>query len=213
MLLRFPVSAGRRSMIKDFSQYTDEELIAKLRQGEPEVMDYLIDKYKSMVRQKARVLYLVGGEQDDLIQEGMIGLFKAVRDYHAEKDASFRTFAQLCVDRQMYHAIQSSNRQKHQPLNSYVSMSSEEWENEVRTMLQQSPENIVIAQENAAHLESKIRNQLSKFENQVLDMYLDGDNYLTIADKMGKTPKSIDNALQRIRMKVKECVGMKRQDG
>ena len=213
MLLRFPVSAGRRLMIKDFSQYTDEELIAKLRQGEPEVMDYLIDKYKSMVRQKARVLYLVDGEQDDLIQEGMIGLFKAVRDYHAEKDASFRTFAQLCVDRQMYHAIQSSNRQKHQPLNSYVSMSSEEWENEVRTMLQQSPENIVIAQENAAHLESKIRNQLSKFENQVLDMYLDGDNYLTIADKMGKTPKSIDNALQRIRMKVKERVGMKRQDG
>ena len=109
--------------------------------------------------------------------------------------------------------IQSSNRQKHQPLNSYVSMSSEEWENEVRTMLQQSPENIVIAQENAAHLESKIRNQLSKFENQVLDMYLDGDNYLTIADKMGKTPKSIDNALQRIRMKVKERVAMKRQDG
>ena len=155
----------------------------------------------------------MGGEQDDLIQEGMIGLFKAVRDYHAGKDASFHTFAQLCVDRQMYHAIQSSNRQKHQPLNSYVSMSSEEWENEVRTMLQQSPENIVIAQENAAHLESKIRNQLSKFENQVLDMYLDGDNYLTIADKMGKTPKSIDNALQRIRMKVKECVGMKRQDG
>lgn len=200
-------------MIKDFAQYTDEELIEKLRQGEPEVMDYLIDKYKSMVRQKARVLYLVGGEQDDLIQEGMIGLFKAVRDYHAGKDASFHTFAQLCVDRQMYHAIQSSNRQKHQPLNSYVSMSSEEWENEVRTMLQQSPENIVIAQENAAHLKSKIRNQLSKFENQVLDMYLDGDNYLTIADKMGKTPKSIDNALQRIRMKVKECVGMKRQDG
>lgn len=200
-------------MIKDFAQYTDEELIEKLRQGEPEVMDYLIDKYKSMVRQKARVLYLVGGEQDDLIQEGMIGLFKAVRDYHAGKDASFHTFAQLCVDRQMYHAIQSSNRQKHQPLNSYVSMSSEEWENEVRTMLQQSPENIVIAQENAAHLESKIRNQLSKFENQVLDMYLDGDNYLTIADKMGKTPKSIDNALQRIRMKVKECVGMKKQDG
>lgn len=213
MRLRFPVSAGRRLMIKDFARYTDDELIEKLRQGEPEVMDYLIDKYKSMVRQKARVLYLVGGEQDDLIQEGMIGLFKAVRDYHAGKDASFHTFAQLCVDRQMYHAIQSSNRQKHQPLNSYVSMSSEEWENEVRTMLQQSPENIVIAQENAAHLESKIRNQLSKFENQVLDMYLDGDNYLTIADKMGKTPKSIDNALQRIRMKVKECVGMKRQDG
>ena len=114
--------------MKDYTQFTDEELIDMLRQGEPDVMDYIIDKYKSMVRKKARVLYLVGGDQDDLIQEGMIGLFKAVRDYRKEKDASFRTFAQLCVDRQLYHAIQSSNRQKHQPLNSYVSINSEEWE-------------------------------------------------------------------------------------
>ena len=136
--------------MKDYTQFTDEELIDMLRQGEPDVMDYIIDKYKSMVRKKARVLYLVGGDQDDLIQEGMIGLFKAVRDYRKEKDASFRTFAQLCVDRQLYHAIQSSNRQKHQPLNSYVSINSEEWEEEVYNIFQQSPENIVIAQENAA---------------------------------------------------------------
>lgn len=195
--------------MKDYTRYTDEELIAILRGGEQEVMDFIIEKYKPMVRQKARVLYLVGGEQDDLIQEGMIGLFKAVRDYRSEKDASFRTFAQLCVDRQIYHAIQSSNRQKHQPLNSYVSMNSEEWEDEVYTMFQQSPENIVIAQENALHLENTIRRQLSSFENQVLEMYLDGDNYLVIADKLGKTPKSIDNALQRIRGKVKECVRAK----
>lgn len=200
-------------MEKQYDGISDEELILRLRDGESSITDYIMNKYKNLVRSKAKTMFILGGDSDDLIQEGMIGLFKAVRDYHAGKDASFHTFAQLCVDRQMYHAIQSSNRQKHQPLNSYVSMSSEEWENEVRTMLQQSPENIVIAQENAAHLESKIRNQLSKFENQVLDMYLDGDNYLTIADKMGKTPKSIDNALQRIRMKVKECVGMKRQDG
>lgn len=195
--------------MKDYTQYTDEELITMLRSGEQEVMDFIIEKYKPMVRQKARVLYLVGGEQDDLIQEGMIGLFKAVRDYRSEKDASFRTFAQICVDRQIYHAIQSSNRQKHQPLNSYVSMNSEEWEDEVYTMFQQSPENIVIAQENALHLENTIRRQLSSFENQVLEMYLDGDNYLMIADKLGKTPKSIDNALQRIRGKVKECVRAK----
>lgn len=195
--------------MRDYTRYTDEELIAILRGGEQEVIDFIIEKYKPMVRQKARVLYLVGGEQDDLIQEGMIGLFKAVRDYRSEKDASFRTFAQLCVDRQIYHAIQSSNRQKHQPLNSYVSMNSEEWEDEVYTMFQQSPENIVIAQENALHLENTIRRQLSSFENQVLEMYLDGDNYLVIADKLGKTPKSIDNALQRIRGKVKECVRAK----
>ena len=194
--------------MKDYTQFTDEELIDMLRQGEPDVMDYIIDKYKSMVRKKVRVLYLVGGDQDDLIQEGMIGLFKAVRDYRKEKDASFRTFAQLCVDRQLYHAIQSSNRQKHQPLNSYVSINSEEWEEEVYNIFQQSPENIVIAQENAAHLEKKIRKQLSSFENQVLMMYLDGDNYLQIAEKLGKTPKSIDNALQRIRGKVEDCVGV-----
>lgn len=198
--------SGENTIMKNYSQYTDEELITMLRGGEPEVMDFIIEKYKPMVRQKARVLYLVGGEQDDLIQEGMIGLFKAVRDYRSEKDASFRTFAQLCVDRQIYHAIQSSNRQKHQPLNTYISMNSEEWENEVYTMLQQSPENIVIAQENAQHLEHKIRQQLSSFENQVLELYLDGDNYLVIAEKLEKSPKSIDNALQRIRGKVKECV-------
>lgn len=192
--------------MKDYIQYTDEELIEMMRQGDKDVVEYLIDKYKSMVRQKARVLYLVGGDQDDLIQEGMIGLFKAVRDYRNDRDASFYTFAQLCVDRQIYHAIQSSNRQKHQPLNTYVSLSSEEWETEVCDMFQQSPENIVIAQENAVTMENRIRHQLSDFENQVLELYLDGKNYLQIAERLEKTPKSIDNALQRIRSKVKECI-------
>ena len=194
--------------MKDYTPFTDEELIEMLRQGNEDVMDYLIDKYKSMVRKKARVLYLVGGDQDDLIQEGMIGLFKAVRDYRKEKDASFHTFAQLCVDRQLYHAIQSSNRQKHQPLNSYVSINSEEWEEEVYSIFQQSPENIVIAQEKEEKGERKRKKKISNLENQVLKMYLDGDSYLQIAEKLGKSPKSIDNALQRIRGKVKECVGV-----
>lgn len=192
--------------MKNYAQYTDEELLHMQQQGESGIMDYLIEKYKPMVRQKARVLYLVGGDQDDLIQEGMIGLFKAVRDYRADKDTSFKTFAQLCVDRQIYHAIQSSNRQKHQPLNSYVSINGEEWEAETRKMFQQSPENIVIANETAILLQDKILEELSKMENQVLAMYMDGDNYLEIAEKMGKSPKSIDNALQRIRTKVRQCV-------
>ena len=192
--------------MKDYTQYTDEELLQMQKQGESMIMDYLIEKYKPMVRQKARVHYLVGGDQDDLIQEGMIGLFKAVRDYRPEKEASFKTFAQLCVDRQIYHAIQNSNRQKHQPLNSYVSINGEEWEAETKKMFQQSPENIVIANEAASILQDKILKELSKMEHQVLTMYMDGDNYLEIAEKMGKTPKSIDNALQRIRTKVRQCV-------
>ena len=113
--------------MKDYTQYTDEELLTMRENGEEEITEYLIEKYKPMVRQRVRVLYLVGGDQDDLIQEGMIGLFKAVRDYRKDRDASFHTFAHLCVDRQIYRAIQSYNRQKHQPLNSYVSLSGENW--------------------------------------------------------------------------------------
>lgn len=189
--------------MKDYSGYTDEELLELLNSGQEDVMDYLIDKYKSMVRKKARVLYLMGGDQDDLIQEGMIGLFKAVRDYRKDKDASFYTFAQLCVDRQLYNAVQSSNRQKHRPLNSYISLNSQEGENELRSFRQNSPESIVIDRENAQATEKKIREQLSEFENQVLEKYLNGENYLQIADAMDRSPKSIDNALQRIRGKVR----------
>ena len=166
-------------------------------------MDYLIEKYKTMVRQKARFLYLAGGDQDDLIQEGMIGLFKAIQDYREDKDASFRTFAQLCVERQLYRAIQSSNRRKHQPLNGYISMDGEEWEAETKTMFQPSPESLFIAQENAQQVEVAIQTELSEMENQVLILYLSGNNYLEIAEQLDKTPKTIDNAIQRIRRKVK----------
>ena len=190
--------------MKDYTQYTDEELLTMRENGEEEITEYLIEKYKPMVRQRVRVLYLVGGDQYDLIHEGMIGLFKAVRDYRKDRDASFHTFAHLCVDRQIYRAIQSYNRQKHQPLNSYVSLSGENWEAEPYQELRQNPENIIIDQENAIQMEKKIRQQLSKFENQVLELYLDGENYLEIAHHLGKTPKSIDNALQRIRGKVRE---------
>lgn len=189
-----------------YDGYTDEQLIAKIQDGDEEVTQYLLDKYKYLVRKKARAMYLVGGETDDLIQEGMLGLFKAVRDYREERDASFSTFARLCIDRQLYNAIQSSNRQKHRPLNSYISLSDEEFEMELRQLSEQNPEAIIIDQENAAGMEQRIMDRLSSFENEVLKLYLEGSDYIHIAEQLDKSPKSIDNALQRIRSKVKSCI-------
>lgn len=191
-------------MMKEYADLTDEQLLELRAAGDTEVAEYLLDKYKTMVRKKVRMLYLAGGDQDDLIQEGMIGLFKAIRDYKPDHEASFYTFANLCVDRQLYRAIQSSNRQKHQPLNSYISMNASEWEEEQYQMLQPSPENILIDQEEASHTEREIYAHLSKFENTVLQHYLEGENYIQIAESLGKSPKSIDNALQRIRGKVRK---------
>ena len=192
--------------MKQYDKIKDEELIFRFKQGETEILDYLMEKYKNMVRKKARAMFLIGGDNDDLIQEGMIGLFKAVRDYQPEKEASFQTFARICVDRQIYNAIQNSNRQKHQPLNSYISLSQEDGENEehLPDMWVENPESIIIDQENVRDLEQEITCTLSPMENQVLDYYLDGNGYTEIAKIMGKTPKSIDNALQRIRGKIIE---------
>ena len=192
--------------MKQYDKIKDEELIFRFKQGETEILDYLMEKYKNMVRKKARAMFLIGGDNDDLIQEGMIGLFKAVRDYQPEKEASFQTFARICVDRRIYNAIQNSNRQKHQPLNSYISLSQEDGENEehLPDMWVENPESIIIDQENVRDLEQEITCTLSPMENQVLDYYLDGNGYTEIAKIMGKTPKSIDNALQRIRGKIKE---------
>ena len=151
-------------------------------------------------------MFLIGGETDDLIQEGMIGLFKAIQNYQSDREASFQTFAGLCIDRQLYSAVQNSNRQKHLPLNTYISLSNEEesehlegsWDS--RT---EDPESIVIDQESTRNLELKISKALSPMENKVLDYYMKGYGYVKIAEIMGKTPKSIDNALQRIRGKIR----------
>lgn len=192
--------------MKRYEAFTDEELIEIMRTGDEYVEEYLLNKYKPLVRKKARAMYLIGGETDDLIQEGMLGLFKAVRDYRREKDASFVTFATLCIERQLYNAIQSSNRKKHTPLNSYISLSDEEFDMELRQFSGQNPEAIIIDQENTAGIQQKIRGSLSGFENQVLKMYLDGADYIGIAEELKKPSKSIDNALQRIRAKVKACI-------
>ena len=192
--------------MKQYDGIKDEELISRFKNGESEILDYLMEKYKNMVRKKARTMFLIGGENDDLIQEGMIGLFKAVRDYQPDRDAAFQTFASICVDRQIYNAIQSSNRQKHQPLNSYISLSEQDGENEehLGDNWGENPESIIIDQENVQDLEQEITATLSPMENQVLEYYLAENGYGEIAQIMGKTPKSIDNALQRIRIKIRE---------
>lgn len=186
-----------------YEKCTDEELIARLRAGEEEISDYLMEKYKGFVRKKARAMYLIGGETDDLIQEGMIGLFKAIQSYHPDREASFRTFAGMCIDRQLYSAIQNSNRQKHMPLNSYISLSEEKESEELEASWWENPENIIIDQESTEILEQEIHKVLSPMENKVLEYYLKGYGYIQIAELMGKTPKSIDNALQRMRGKIR----------
>lgn len=186
-----------------YDQYSDEELIVRLREGETEISDYLMEKYKEFVRKKARTMFLIGGETDDLIQEGMIGLFKAIQNYQPDRDTSFRTFANLCIDRQLCSAVQYSNRQKHLPLNSYVSLSDENESEHLEGSWSEDPETIMIDQESVRNLELEIAKALSPMENKVLNYYLRGYGYVKIAEIMGKSPKSIDNALQRIRGKVR----------
>ena len=189
----------------NYEQFTDEELIERLRDGEQELEDYLMEKYKGMVLKKAHAMFIVGGEREDLIQEGMIGLFRALRDYQPGKSATFATFANLCVERQIYKAIEMSGRLKNKPLNSYISLSEEE--SPILDSLafeQQDPEAIVIDRENVNVMQEKIRQHQSRFHPRGLDSYLEGMTYTQIAEAMGKSPKSIDNALQRIRGKIRE---------
>nr|WP_177297271.1 RNA polymerase sporulation sigma factor SigH [uncultured Blautia sp.] len=189
-----------------YESCSDEELIRRLRQGEKEISDYLMEKYKELVRKRARAMYLIGGETDDLIQEGMIGLFKAVQDYRPDRETSFRTFAALCIDRQLYTAVKNSTRQKHIPLNSYVSLSEEEESGTLEGLWSENPEALIIDRETTGILEKEISKALSPMENEVLSYYLRGYGYVQIAEWMGKKPKSVDNALQRIRGKIRECI-------
>ena len=195
-----------------FDNISDEELIARLRDGETIIEDYLMEKYKGLVRQKARAMFLIGGDTDDLIQEGMIGLFKAVRDFQPGREATFATFARMCIDRQIYSAIQNSNRQKHLPLNSYVSLNQEDESSPIWELSVENPEEIIIDQETTRDLQQKISDYLSPMENKVLDLYLKGEGYVEIGRILGKSPKSIDNALQRIRAKIREVISQNRNE-
>ena len=194
-----------------YDKMTDEQLIHRLRNGETAITDYIMDKYKHVVRKKAKAMYLLGGENDDLIQEGMIGLFKAVRDYDESQETSFYSFAELCISRQIYTAIKLSQRQKHMPLNSYISLYSQGEDNEedrqtpliekLQTVKDNNPEELFLDKEYFSAMEQELKQKLSDLESRVLHLHLMGEDYRSIARLLDKSPKSIDNALQRIKQK------------
>ena len=199
---------------KIWDQLSDDEIISMIHGGDSYAMDFMLTKYKSLVKNKAKALFLIGGDKEDLIQEGMIGLYKAIRDYDTDKDSTFYSFADLCISRQIYTAIKASNRKKNIPLNTYVSLYApaysenadhDEKETLADIMSQNkisNPEELVIDKESTSMLEYELVRHLSQFEKTVLDLYLHDYSYLQIADKLKKEPKSIDNALQRIRLKL-----------
>lgn len=199
-----------------YETMTDEQLIRALRGGERGVMDFIMVKYKSMVRKKARAMFLLGGENEDLIQEGMIGLIKAVRDYDTAQGASFASFAELCVSRQMYSAIEASRRKKHLPLNSYISLYEEgETEDDGRNVPlidtiesegESDPEAIYFGKEYTEAFVEQLKERLSPLEKHVLYLHLMGTDYRTIAELLDKSPKSVDNALQRIKSKAEKML-------
>ena len=183
--------------MSDYGKMTDEQLICNLRAGEQEITDYIMDKYKFLVKKKAKEMYLLGGENDDLIQEGMIGLFKAVRDYDSEQGTSFASFADLCISRQMYSAIKASQRQKHMPLNSYISLyeQGEDTQEEkqqplietIQTMKDNNPEELFLNKEYLQMIEQELKQRLSDLENRVLHLHLLGIDYQTISKLLDST--------------------------
>lgn len=200
-------------MYNDYEHLTDEELILRLRDGDSRITEYIIDKYKDLVRKKSKSMYILGADHEDLLQEGMIGLFKAIRDYDAGRDASFYTFAELCVARQIYTAVQSAGRKKHSFLNYYVSLYGDQERNgekypeliqELVARDTKNPEELVIDKENLESLEKTIEQELSSFEKQVLELCLTGMGYTEIARVLGRTDKATDNALQRIKTKIRK---------
>lgn len=202
-------------MESQYEHVTDEELLLSLREGDTRVTEYLMEKYKNLVKHKAKSMYILGADREDLIQEGMIGLFKALRDYDSGRDASFATFADLCVSRQMYTAVQASRRKKHAPLNTYIPLyggerredgGENELINSLVSRMEQNPEEMLIDRENAEHLLTQIEKELSPFEKQVLDLYLTGMSYSQIAKVLGRDEKSTDNALSRIKSKVRRLL-------
>ena len=189
---------------------TDEDIVEAVREGDSEALEYLINKYKNFVRAKARSYFLIGADREDIVQEGMIGLYKAIRDFKGDKLASFKAFAELCITRQIITAIKTATRQKHIPLNSYVSLDKPIYdEDSDRTLLDvicgtrvSDPEELIINQEEFIGLEDKMSEILSDLERKVLMLYLDGRSYQEIAVDLDRHVKSIDNALQRVKRKL-----------
>lgn len=207
--------------MSDYSALKDEDVIGLVREGDALAQDFLLNKYKTFVKTKARAYFLIGADREDIIQEGMIGLYKAIRDYSSQKNASFKSFAELCVNRQLITAIKAAGRQKHMPLNSSVSLNKTVYDDESDDtyidMLESaeavtSPETIFIGIENRNSIVEHIMEALSSFEKKVLSFYLQGKTYSEIAKATGKSEKSIDNALQRVKKKTEKFMEQTRLD-
>jgi RNA polymerase sporulation-specific sigma factor len=193
-----------------FTGLSDEEIIVIIQQGNTDALDFLITKYRPFVRMKGRSYFLIGGDQEDIIQEGMIGLYKAIRDFRPDRLSSFKAFAELCITRQIITAIKTATRQKHIPLNTSVSLDRPVYsEDSERTLLDviagpilDDPEDLMIHREDYDHMEEEINKVLSDLEKQVLTLYLEGQTYQEISDELNRHVKSVDNALQRIKRKL-----------
>ncbi|HLE78309.1 MAG TPA: RNA polymerase sporulation sigma factor SigH [bacterium] len=193
-----------------YQDMLDEDLVATAKNGDDRASEYLIGKYRNFVRVKAKAYFLIGADREDIIQEGMIGLYKAIRDFRADKLSSFRAFAELCITRQIITAIKTATRQKHIPLNSYISLNKPIYdEDSDRTLLDvissikvSDPEELVINQEASATMRERIRKNLSELECRVLTAYLEGKSYQEMANELNRHVKSIDNALQRVKRKL-----------
>lgn len=193
-----------------YNKMSDEELVIRYRNGDNDAADYLVDKYKNLVRMRARTYFLVGADNDDLIQEGMIGLYKAIRGYNTEKNVLFMTFASLCVNRQIMTAVTASNCMKNAPLNTSISLDTPVTDDQgedavlsdvIASTKEGNPEELFIAKEQSGTMVARIFSSLSKMERQVLELYMEGLSYTEIATVLNKTPKAVDNAIQRIRGK------------
>lgn len=196
----------------NYEDLADEQVAELSAEGDKDAAEYLLAKYKNLVRARAKQYFMAGADRDDIMQEGMIGLFKAIRDFDPTKQASFRGFAEICIRRQIITAVKTASRRKHTPLNSYISLSMPVYEDESeRTLVDMlaeresvDPEEMFLRREKAEAMETEINQKLSGLEQTVLSLYLGGMNYQEIAVELGRTPKSIDNALQRIKRKLSE---------
>ncbi len=204
--------ARKEAVPSSYAEMLDEDLVEAAKRGDERASEYLINKYRNFVRVKAKAYFLVGADREDIIQEGMIGLYKAIRDFRRDKLSSFRAFAELCITRQIITAIKTATRQKHIPLNSYISLNKPIYdEDSDRTLLDvisgmkvADPEELVINQEASARMRDRIRRNLSELEHRVLTAYLEGKSYQEMAAELRRHVKSIDNALQRVKRKLEK---------
>ncbi len=199
-------------MNNNYNNMSDEELLEAIREKDTNALNFLICRYKDLVNSKVNKYFIIGAEKEDIIQEGLIGLYKAIKDYKEDKQNSFKSFANLCIERQLITAIKSSNRQKHMPLNSYLSLNMTAYENEdennetqimdvLETNIIEDPLDTITKKEYMSDVESVIDNSLSDFEKKVLNRFIQGESYVKIAERLDAPVKSVDNAIQRIRKK------------